>query len=89
MVRTYKIGDRTFSKVSANHLSERPVVHVVEDGQFWKGNKSWEHRAVCGGSISGTPVQLMRVSCVKCRVAIRKIIKEQRERDEQNNSQQV
>lgn len=70
MARRYKVAGRGFTKVSAHHLTENPIVHVVEDGQFWRGNKSWEHIALCGASIAGTPVSLQKVNCSACRAAI-------------------
>lgn len=71
--RQYRIAGRTFSKVSTDMPGRRPMVHVVELGYFWKGNKSWEHRSMCGDSISGVPVSLMRVDCPKCRAEVKKI----------------
>ena len=67
--RLYKVAGRTFSKVAVATYRESQV-HIVEQGQFWKGAKSWEHHAVCGASISGTPISLMRVTCPGCRAAI-------------------
>lgn len=43
--RTYTVAGRRFNKVASD--AGRQSVHVVEEGQFWKGEKSWEHRALC------------------------------------------
>lgn len=68
--RKYNVKGREFSKVS---VAEGDV-HAVETRQFWKGDRSWQHRAVCGRSITGTPVSLQRLSCPRCRKEIERII---------------
>ena len=70
--RKYTVAGRTFSKVAVATYRESQV-HIVESGYFWKGAKSWEHRAVCGASISGTPITLMRVNCKGCRKYIERL----------------
>lgn len=66
--RIYTVAGRRFNKVASD--AGRQSVHVVEKGQFWKGEKSWEHRAVCGASITGVPVTRPRVTCRACRRVI-------------------
>jgi hypothetical protein len=63
--RTYNVAGRQFTKVAETTGHES--VHIVEHGQFWKGDRSWQHRAVCGASVTGTPVTLLRVTCQSCR----------------------
>jgi hypothetical protein len=69
--RTYTVVGRRFNKVAST--AGRPSVHVVEHGQVWKGDKSWEHRAVCGASITGVPVTRQRVTCRACRRFIERL----------------
>lgn len=68
MARIYHIKGRQFSKV-ADTIGSKSV-HVVELGNFWKGNRSWLHRAMCGKSVGGVPVSMGKVTCKKCRKAI-------------------
>jgi hypothetical protein len=68
MARRYEVAGRGFTKVA----TERSV-HVVEDGQFWKGDRSWRHRALCGKSITGTAVTLQSLTCPRCRAELKKL----------------
>jgi hypothetical protein len=70
MARTYEVAGYRFQKV-AEHRGGK--VHVVEEVQFWEGERSWEHRTIAGESVAGTPVSLQRVSCPRCREAVKRL----------------
>jgi len=72
MAKVYVIGGRSFTKVLDALADRDPApVHVVEGGNFWKGHGGYQHIAVCGLSVSGTPVTHSRVNCHQCRAYIR------------------
>ena len=64
--RTFVIAGVEIAKVDTGR-----AVHAVETDSFWKGDRSWESRALCGASVCGVVVKIEPLSCPPCRDAVK------------------